>query len=326
VFVDLHEMGSDATYYFAPEAVPYNPYITKEQRDSLEWFGRNNSRWFDQYGFTYFTREGYDEFYPGYGASWPLYYGSIGMTYEQASTRGLVVRKSDGTVFSYRDTVRQHFVSSISSCETAARNHDKLLANFYRYRQSAIEEGNKDAVREYILPRTGDTATVDKLASNLAEQGIEVKRATAAFKNAGKDYPAGSYVVPLSQPSRRLVRALLDPQISMEPEFLKAEEHRRKERLPSEMYDVTAWSIPLEYNIASIGTAEVSSGSFESVVAGKLPRAASSETTSPLSRTWSLGERRPPGASLPSPFSATCTSLQPTRTSSSLVRRIHAAR
>jgi len=43
VFVDLHEMGSDATYYFAPEAVPYNPYITSEQRDSLEWFGRNNS-------------------------------------------------------------------------------------------------------------------------------------------------------------------------------------------------------------------------------------------------------------------------------------------
>lgn len=271
VFVDLHEMGSDATYYFAPEAVPYNPYITKEQRDSLEWFGRNNSRWFDQYGFTYFTREGYDEFYPGYGASWPLYYGSIGMTYEQASTRGLVVRKSDGTVFSYRDTVRQHFVSSISSCETAARNRDKLLANFYRYRQSAIEEGNKDAVREYILPRTGDTATVDKLASNLAEQGIEVKRATASFKNAGKDYPAGSYVVPLAQPSRRLIRALLDPQISMEPEFLKAEELRRKERLPSEMYDVTAWSIPLEYNIASIATGEVSGGSFEPVVAGKLP-------------------------------------------------------
>jgi len=93
-YVDLHEMGSDATYYFAPEANPYNPYITRAQRDSLEWFGRNNAKWFDKYGFNYFTREGYDEFYPGYGASWPLFHGSIGMTYEQASTRGLVVRKS----------------------------------------------------------------------------------------------------------------------------------------------------------------------------------------------------------------------------------------
>ena len=271
VFIDLHEMGSDATYYFAPEADPFNPYITKEQRASLEWFGRNNSHWFDQYGFTYFTREGYDEFYPGYGASWPLYYGSIGMTYEQASTRGLVVRKSDGTIVPYSRTVQQHFVSSISSCETAARNREKLLENFYRYRQTAIDEGNKDSIREYILPRTGDTSTVDKLASHLAEQGIEVRRATAAFRNAGKDYPAGSYVIGVAQPSRRLLRALLDPQVSMEPDFLKQEEHRRQERLPSEMYDVTAWSIPLEYNVALVAAAEVSKGDFEPVGAGKLP-------------------------------------------------------
>jgi len=167
--------------------------------------------------------------------------------------------------------VRQHFVSSISSCETAARNRDKLLANFYRYRQTAIEEGNKDSVREHILARTSDTSTVDKLALNLAEQGIEVKRATASFKNAGKDNPAGSYVIPTAQPSRRLLRALLDLQISMEPEFLKQEEHRRKERLPSEMYDVTAWSVPLQYNIASVAAAEVSKGDFEPVTAGKLP-------------------------------------------------------
>jgi len=271
VFVDLHEMGSDATYYFAPEAVPYNPYITEVQRQSLEWFGRNNSRWFDKYGFTYFTREGYDEFYPGYGASWPLYYGAIGMTYEQASARGLVARKSNGAVFTYRDTVRQHFVASVSSCETTARNREKLLANFYRYRQTATEEGNKGTVREYILPRTGDTSSVDKLASNLAKQEIEVKRAKAPFKNSGREYPAGSYVVAVAQPARRLLRALLDPQVSMEAEFLKAEEHRRKERLPSEMYDVTAWSVPLQYNVASVATQEVSKGDFEPVSAGRSP-------------------------------------------------------
>ena len=46
---------------------------------------------FDEFGLDYFTREVYDAFYPGYGASWPSYYGSIAMTYEQASSRGLVV-------------------------------------------------------------------------------------------------------------------------------------------------------------------------------------------------------------------------------------------
>ena len=28
VCIDLHEMGTDATYYFTPEADPYNPYLT----------------------------------------------------------------------------------------------------------------------------------------------------------------------------------------------------------------------------------------------------------------------------------------------------------
>ena len=114
VFVDLHEMGSDSTYYFAPEAVPYNPHLTKDQKSSLEWFGKNNAKWFDLNGFSYFTREVYDAFYPGYGASWPAYYGAIAMTYEQASSRGLLMRRSDETVFHFRDTVRQHFVASIS--------------------------------------------------------------------------------------------------------------------------------------------------------------------------------------------------------------------
>ena len=270
-YVDLHEMGSDATYYFAPEANPYNPYITRSQRDSLEWFGRNNAKWFDRYGFSYFSREGYDEFYPGYGASWPLFHGSIGMTYEQASTRGLVVRRSDGKIVQYRDTVRDHFVASISSCETALRNKDKLLENFYQYRKTAVADGAADSVKEYILPRDGNVSNVDKLAADLAFQGVEVKRAAAAFQNAGQQYPAGSYVIPLAQPARRLARTLLDPQVSMEPGFLKGEEHRRESRQPSEMYDVTAWSLPLQYGISAVSTADLSKGSFEAVKPGETP-------------------------------------------------------
>ncbi len=271
VATDLHEMGSDATYYFAPEAVPYNPHLTKQQRESLDWFGKNNARWFDEFGFNYFTRELYDAFYPGYGASWPAYQGAVAMTYECASTRGLVVRRSDESLLQYRDTIRRHFVASISTAETAARNRARLLEEFYRYRQSAIEEGQKEQVREYILPRRGDTSAVDKLAYLLVEQGAEVKRATAAFKSGGQEYPAGSYVVPLAQPAKRLLRTLLDPQVPMEESFVKEQERRRTKKLPDEIYDVTAWSMPLLYNVEALASQESSSGSFEPVKSGPLP-------------------------------------------------------
>ena len=216
VFVDLHEMGSESTYYFAPEADPFNPHLAANLREVLSWFGKNNARWFDRFGFSYFTREVYDNFYPGYGASWPCYYGGVAMTYEQASARGLVVRRSDEKVFSFRDTVRQHFVASVSTAETAARNREGLIANFYQFRKTVIEEGSKESIREYVLPRRGDTSLVDKLASRLVEQGVEVKRATAEFQNGGAHYPAGSYVVPLAQPAKRLIRVLLDANVPLE--------------------------------------------------------------------------------------------------------------
>lgn len=265
VFVDLHEMGSDSTYYFAPEANPYNPYITGVQKDSLEWFGKNNARYFDGLGYSYFTKEGYDEFYPGYGASWPLYYGGIGMTYEQASTRGLTVKKSDGTTVDYRDTVKRHFITSISTLETAATHRQELWDNFYRYRSEAVAAGQAGKLREYVLPREGNVSAVDKLAAHLADQGIEVKRATEPFTNASRTFPQGSYCIPLAQPSYRLIRALLDPQVSMDPKFLQAEESRRAAKQPSEMYDVTAWSLPLQYGITAVGVDTLSAGKFETV-------------------------------------------------------------
>ncbi|HEY1339168.1 MAG TPA: M14 family metallopeptidase [Bryobacteraceae bacterium] len=263
VYVDLHEMGGDSTYFFSPESDPYNPNLTADQRESLKLFGRNNSKWFDQYGFDYFTRENYDAFYPGYGASWPEYYGAIAMTYEQASVRGLVVRRGDETLLQYRDTVRHHFVSSLSTLETAAVNHDKLLNDFYQYQVTAIDEGSKEPVKEYILPRGRDAAATDKLAGILIEHGIEVKRATAPFHAANRDFAAGTYVVTMAQPLKRLIRNLLDPQTPMDEKFIAGEEQRRKLKQRSEIYDVTAWSLPLLYNVEAIGANSVSKGNFE---------------------------------------------------------------
>jgi hypothetical protein len=271
VATDLHEMGSDATYYFAPEAIPYNPHLTRQQRESLDWFGRNNARWFDQFGFNYFTRELYDAFYPGYGASWPSYHGAVAMTYECASARGLLIRRRDESVMTFRDTIQRHFVASISTAETAARNRMRLLEEFYRYRRTAIEEGQQEIIREYILPRYGNTSAVDKLAYLLVEQGAEVKRAAAAFKSGERDFPAGSYVIPLAQPAKRLLRTLLDPQVSMEESFLKEQERRRTKKLPDEIYDVTAWSLPLLYNVEAVSSMETTPGSFELLKPGSLP-------------------------------------------------------
>jgi hypothetical protein len=264
VAVDLHEMGGDSTYFFSPEADPYNPNLTAVQRENLKLFGRNNARWFDKYGFDYFTREAYDAFYPGYGASWPSYYGALAMTYEQASARGLLLRRADETELTLRDTIRHHFVAALATLETAARHRAKLLEDFYRYRVSAVREGAAEPVKEYILPRTRDASATDKLAGILMDHGIEVQRAAAPFHSGGREYAAGTYVVELAQPAKRLIRTLLDPQTAMDEHFLAEEETRRQMKQRSEIFDVTAWSLPLLFNVEAVAGPTPSEGNFVS--------------------------------------------------------------
>jgi len=247
--VDAHEMGSDSTYFFAPEAVPYNPHLAQAQRDNLELFGRNNARWFDRFGIDYFTREIFDAFYPGYGASWPAYFGAVAMTYEQASARGLVVRRADGSEMPYAETVRNHLVASLATAETVAVNREQLLQDFHDYQRSAIEEGRSEDLRSYIVPPQADQAGADKLARLLVAQGARVQQADRAFYACGTEYAQGSYLIDLAQPAKRLLRTLLDTDVPMDEAFVQEQERLREKRLPDQIYDVTAWSLPLMMNV-----------------------------------------------------------------------------
>lgn len=249
VVVDLHEMGSDSTYYFAPPAEPANPYITPRQREWLTTFGRENASKFDSRGFAYFVREVFDAFYPGYGDSWPMFQGAISMTYEQASPRGLIVRRGDDTHLTYRDGVVQHFTAALQTMATAATNREKLLGDYLEFRRSAIAEGEKATVREYLVPPGSDPSRTETFARHLVRHGIEVRRVDEEIKLGAQILPKGTVAVSAAQPSFRLLRNLMESDVRMDDAFLKEQERRRQKRLGDQIYDVTAWSLPLLYDV-----------------------------------------------------------------------------
>lgn len=252
ISVDLHEQGGDATYYFSPPGEAINPHITKSQIGGWDLLGKALAARFDERGWPYFIRETYDAFYPGYGDSWPTFQGSIGNTYEQASARGLVFARSDDTTLTYRDGVMHHFNAAIVTCITAARNRETLMRNYLEYRRSAVAEGEKGAIREYIIVPGQDSSRADLLAKNLATQGIEVRRAEEPVKIATRTIPAGAYLVSNAQPAARMVRNLLDPRTDQSAEFIKRQEDRRKMRLNDEIYDITAWNLPMLFDVETI--------------------------------------------------------------------------
>jgi len=241
VVVDLHEMGGDESYFFSPAAQPFNPNLSAAQVRSYELIGRYNAAAFDALGEPYFTREVYDLFYPGYGDTWNAHQGAIGSTYEQASARGLVWARRDGTQLTYADGVRNHFTTSLATAAAVADNPARFLADFAAYRA-----GNASGAAgrgSYVIDLGKRRWNAERLGRRLAEQGITVLRRDGAASVCGKSYPSGYLAVPQAQPAARLVRSLLDRDTPLPPDFLAEQERRRSQDLPHELYDVTAWSV-----------------------------------------------------------------------------------
>lgn len=249
VVIDLHEMSGDDSYFFVPAADPINPHMQQGQLENNSLIGRNNAKHFDEFGFDYFTREVFDAFYPGYGDSWPTFYGASAATYEVASTRGMRYRDRDGDMNHFIEPVQKHFVASLSTLEAAAIHRKKILNDFYQYQVSAIRDGKKDDERTFILPATKDRAGSHRLATLMATHGVEVVQATEGFKACGKRYAAGAYIIDTAQPRGRFVKTTFTQQVDMAEAFLKEQERRRARKLQDQIYDVTAWSLPLLFNI-----------------------------------------------------------------------------
>ncbi|RYF99692.1 MAG: zinc carboxypeptidase, partial [Chitinophagaceae bacterium] len=131
VHVDFHEQSYNDPYYFAPAAEPVHQDITPWQKSFQVVVGKNNAKYFDEQGWQYFTKERFDLLYPSYGDTYPLYNGSIGMTYEQGGIRaGLSVVTNDGDTLTLKDRIAHHFTTGMSTLEVTSSNHNKLLDEY----------------------------------------------------------------------------------------------------------------------------------------------------------------------------------------------------
>ena len=272
VVVDLHEMGGDETYFFSPAAQPFSPNLTPAQIRAYELIGRYNAAAFDARGEPYFTREVFDLFYPGYGDTWNAHQGAIGSTYEQASSRGLVWKRRDGTELTYADTVANHFTASIATAAAVADNPQRFLSDFAAYRAgNAAGAAGKGT---YVIDLGKRRWNAERLGRRLAAQGITVLRREGSATVCGKSYPAGYLAVPQAQPAARLIRSLLDRDTPLPPDFLAEQERRRSVDLPHELYDVTAWAVG---PMAGVDVALCSGAASGDTLAADAPIAAKAE-------------------------------------------------
>ena len=259
VAVDLHEMGSNSTYFFAPPMEPVNKNVHSSIFKWWDIFAAANAAAFDRHGWSYFRREGYDEFYPGYGVSWPILTGAAGMTYEEASSGGGAIRRVDGTVLTLHQAAWHHYTAAWATVTTTAARARERVRDYLTFRQSAVTDGERGPMRAIVIERDGD-GRADTLVRRLVDNGIEVRRLRAAADSrdatpfgaaapSAVRLPSGAYVVDLAQPQGRLAKALLEPDAELDSSFIRAEIESRRTAQPDRFYDLTAWSLPYSFRL-----------------------------------------------------------------------------
>ena len=275
-FTDSHEMGPLDTYLFSPPREPFNPFMIPQIHKWWKIFAKDQAAAFDRYGWSYYTREWNEELYPGYGSSWSIYTGAVGFLYEQAGVDGSVVKRPDGTVMTYRETVHHQFTSSMANLGTVANNRKELLEDFYAEKKNAVGGrvgvGRKTTGRSggFVFPPSANKACLDRLVETLEGQHIEVAVTTEPFKlrrahsATGQpvgdlEMPVGTLIVCVDQPLRALVQAILSFDIRLPTKFLEVERKEILEKNDTKLYEITAWSLPLAYNVECYYTEELPS-------------------------------------------------------------------
>lgn len=272
LWVDYH--GEPEEYFFAPYAIPVNPNYPKSVTQWANVYGQNNGQAFDRFGWTYYSREVYDLHYPGYWDSYPAFNGAIGMTYETngGGDKGFQYRKADGTIATLRNAIAHHVVASIESAKTTADNSEEILMDYYDFFAAGMAEVEDERLKQVALLSGEHSNDTEDLVNLLREHEIEVYRTNKELRSEGINYltgedgnvrlPAGTFIVPMAQPMKRLAKVLLERNVDIQEEFLdealaayeynkSVGENAPKQRLG--FYDVTAWSLPLTYGIETYG-------------------------------------------------------------------------
>jgi len=256
--LDCHEMGATNTYMFSPPREPFNPYMVDYIH---KWWGKvaeDHGLMFDQYGWSYYTREWNEEFFPGYGSSWAIYLGAVGMLFEQAGIDGSQVKRPEGTVMTFRESVHHQFLGSFANVLTCANGREELLSDYYNVKLANVR--GRGQTGAFIFPPGENASRLALLAHKVRHQDIEVETATASFKVGravsslgdevkSKSFPEGTLIVRTNQPVKQLVEVLLTFDIRIPNSFLEIEKKEILKHGRSKLYESTAWSMPLAYGM-----------------------------------------------------------------------------
>ena len=231
VQLDFHEQGSNSNFFFMPgKPERTNPLTPDINQVLTAKIGEYHAQAFDAEGIRFFTEEGYDDFFMGKGSTYPDLFGTVGILFEQPSSRGAMQDTVNGKL-TFPFSISNQFRASLSSIKATAALKDDLLAyqrNFYTER--------KRKRGYYLASAEGDPTRLREFVRILRGHQIEVEALTADVTAEGKTFKAGETIaIPLDQPQATYLETLWREQLEFEENIF---------------YDVSTWTLPWAFNLS----------------------------------------------------------------------------
>ena len=143
-----------------------------------------------------------------------------------------------------RDAVEYMLTADYALLNLVAGRRADYLLKAWQLARDSIEAGNQGAPYAYVVaPEQWDRSAAPEMLDRLAQAGIEVKRARAAFRAGARPYPEGTLVLLAGQPFRPYLMDLLEPQ--------KYPEIRSGSTGPTKRpYDIAGWTLSMQMGVA----------------------------------------------------------------------------
>jgi hypothetical protein len=246
VLTDHHEMSTNSTFFFQPGVPARKHPLTPESNYQLtKKIGAFHAKALDQIGSLYFTEENYDDFYYGKGSTYPDIHGGAGILFEQASSRSHAQESVNG-VLRFPFTIRNQFITTLSSLEAVQALRTELLAYQRDFYKQTLAEARRQPVRAYVFGSEKDPARVFHLAEILRQHQVELYHPKTAITANGRTFrPGEAYLVPTDQPQFKVIQAMFEV---------------RTQFADSLFYDISAWNFLHAFSLDHAALTQLNAG------------------------------------------------------------------
>ena len=262
LMIDGHEMGPQDTFLMGPPREPINKNIDLDIKKWGDVFAEDQAKAFDDRDWRYYTGEWFENLYPGY-SNYSEYRGSVHILYEQSRMAEDGVRRPEGTVQTYKESVHHMYISTMANLKTLQLNSKEMYKDYWDGRKYNVSSQSEYANKYYVILPTDTLGRLNTFISKLEAQEIEIYTNTNPIKvsniisqigDTEEEYiiPEGSLIVPNRQPDAPLIAAILEFDAKINDSVLIEERQKVLKNGSSVMYDATAWNLTMMYGLPAI--------------------------------------------------------------------------